>query len=216
MKKYLFLLIIIAIFILTSCANSNNNETTNVESGENEQSDSNEESVEVDKNLLSVEVTIPANLLELDDGEVDIDEITEEAKEQGIKKVTQNNDGSITYKMTKSAHKDFMQEMKEDLNENIDEIVSNDEYTSIKKINPNKKFTKFDVVVDREKFENNFDGFAVLGVGFGAMFYQLFDGVDENDYKATFNYVDEDTEEVFDSVTYPEAFDENENGEGDL
>src|SRR5699024_8950059 len=149
-----------AIFILTSCANSNNNETTNVESGENEQSDSNEESVEVDKNLSSVEITIPANSLKLDDGEVDINGITEEAKEQVNKKVTQHNDVSITYKMTKSAHIDFMQDMKVDLNENIDEIVSNDEYTSIKKINPNKKFTKFDVVVDREKFENNFDGFA--------------------------------------------------------
>ncbi len=48
----------------------------------------------VDKGLLNVEVTVPASFLE---GE-DIDSVIAQAKEDGIKDVKKNDDGSVTYK----------------------------------------------------------------------------------------------------------------------
>lgn len=58
--------------------------------------------MKAEKNLLSVEVTLPASLVK--DGEAELDE---EAKEAGVKEITKNEDGSITMKMTKEAHKDL-------------------------------------------------------------------------------------------------------------
>lgn len=55
----------------------------------------------MDKGLLNVEVTIPATLYK---GQ-DIDSIISEAKNSGIKEVIKNDDGSLTYKMSKSEHK---------------------------------------------------------------------------------------------------------------
>ena len=56
------------------------------------------------------------------------------------------------------------------------------------------------------KIENSFDGFAVLGIVFQSMFYQLFEGVEPDNNKVIVNFKDADTEEIFNSITYPDAF----------
>lgn len=212
MKKYL--LMFTALLLMTACSNKvatldrekSAEEQPVEQSGEEKRED--EDAIEVDKNLLSVEITLPVSFLELDGETIDIDELTKEAKEQGVKEVKQNEDGSVTYKMTKSAHKKMMEEIKESMSESINEVVNSEDFVSIKEITANKSFDEFDVVVDKEGFENSFDGFAILGLVFTTMYYQLFDGVDPDSYKVTFNYIDANTNETFDSVIYPDAFDE--------
>lgn len=140
--------------------------------------------------------------------EVDYDEIIREAKEEGIKEVTKNEDGSVTYKMSKAKHKEIMKEMNDEILEYFDEIVNDEDIASIKDISSNKSFTKVEVIVDRDKFENSLDGFAVLGIAFQSMFYQVFDGVNPDEYKTTVNYKDAETQKIFDTIVYPDVFDE--------
>lgn len=61
-------------------------------------------SIEVDKGILNVEITLPASMFE---GQ-DIDETIEEAKKDGIKEAVKHDDGSVTYKMSRSKHNEMM------------------------------------------------------------------------------------------------------------
>lgn len=213
MKRILALILVLSLsFTIVACGKSGNNtDKDEIHNAEEEKGNENKEgnSVEVDKKLINVEVTIPASLLQLDnEEELDINQITEEAKKQGMKKVIANDDGSITYIMSKATHKEVMEEMKSSLIESIDEVINNGDFPSIQDIIPNEMFSEFDVVVNKAKFENSLDGMAALGIAFQSMFYQLFDGVEPDNYEVILNFKDEDTGEVFESVTYPDAFNE--------
>lgn len=206
MKRILALILALSLsFSVVGCGKSGNDTNEDKTSNTGKEDDS----IDVDKKLVNVEVTIPSSLLKSDnEEELDIDQITEEAKEQGIKKVELNDDETITYTMSKATHKKMMEEMRKSLIESIDELVNDEDISSIKDIVANKTFTEFDVVVDKAKFESSFDGFATFGVVFGSMFYQAFDGVDPDNYKVVLNLKDESTGEIFESVTYPDAFNE--------
>ncbi|WP_231514929.1 hypothetical protein [Oceanobacillus salinisoli] len=217
MKK---LLILFALMLfLAACGgneetveSTNENESDNqVESAESEdnveetdkmkEKDS-EESVEVDKGLMNVEVTIPSTLFETQNQ--DIDQVIADAKESGIKEVIENNDGSLTYKMSKSKHKEMMADLENQLNTTIEEVKNSEDFVSIQDVNSDKSFSEFTMSVDQEAFENSFDGFAALSLGISGMLYQLFDGVDPENYKVTIFVENVDTGEVFDTITYPE------------
>lgn len=176
------------------------------EQGEIVESGSNEGSIEVDKGLFSVEITMPASFFE---GE-DIDEIVAKAKEDGISEVIVNDDGSVTYKMSKLRHNELIKEMRDDIIEYLDELKNSGDYESIKDIAYNKNFTEFTILVNREKFENSFDGIVALGIGITSSYYQIFDGVPSDKYKATIFFKDEDTGEVFHTVVFPDSFEEME------
>ncbi|MEZ7171786.1 hypothetical protein [Sporosarcina sp. OR05] len=206
MKKKRLAILLLSIFTLVACSSK---EDANEKADNGKQEEKTEEtsgSVAVDKGLLNVEVTIPASFLE---GE-DIDVVVAEAKEDGIKEVTKNDDGSVTYKMTKAKHKEMMQEMKTNVTEYVDELVNNEDFASIMDIKHNKDFSKFTLEVDKEAFENSFDGFAAMGLGMTGMLYQLFNGVDSEKLNVTIDTVDHSSGEVFGTVSYPEAFEDME------
>lgn len=162
------------------------------------------EAVEVEKNILSVEITLPASMIESDN----IDQVIAEAKADGVGEVIKNSDGSLTYKMSKSKHKEMMNEMATELKSSIDEMTNSEDFSSIKDITTNKSFSEFTMIVDQEVFENSFDSFATLGLGIGGMMYQLFDGVKSDDYKVTIHVKDEATGEEFATVVYPDDMEE--------
>jgi hypothetical protein len=75
-------------------------------------------------------------------------------------------------------------------------------FTSIHDVKPNKSFSEFTLSVDQEGFENSLDGFATLGLGTQGLFYQLFNGVDPDDYEVIIHV---ENGEVIHTVNYPEA-----------
>lgn len=165
-----------------------------------------EKSIEVDKGLLNVEITLPASFFE----DQDIETVISEAKEDGVKEVVKNDDGSLTYKMTKSKHKEMMEELKGSLLETVEDAKSNEDFASIKDVTHNNSFSEFTLVVDQEKYENSFDGFAALGLGISGMYYQLFDGANPEEYKVTIFIKNEATGEVFNTIEYPDALNDSE------
>ncbi|WP_231593948.1 hypothetical protein [Cytobacillus firmus] len=130
-----------------------------------------------------------------------------EAEKEGIK-VTKNDDGSVTYKMSKAKHKEMMKEMQTELEKTIADTKNGEDFPSVKEVTNNKDFSEFTLEVDREAFGNSFDGFAVFGLGLSGMFYQLFNGVDPEDYEVKILVKDTATGEVFNEVIYPEALEE--------
>lgn len=214
MKKKILSFLFASTLVLGACGGENTNTENDDEVNDDvedvsENADNEDQNVEVDKKMLNVDITLPASFLELDeDEEIDIDEIKKEAKEDGIKDVVLNDDGSVTYTMSKSTHRELLDEMEEAVQESIEEIINSEDFPSIKDIKANKKYDQYEVIVDKEGFENSFEGFGILGVAFSSMYYQLFEGVNPDDYEVIIDIIDEETGEVFDTTIYPDALDE--------
>jgi hypothetical protein len=94
LKKMLMVILMAVLFIVTACSASNDSNKEEKQDGKKAEETGG--ALEVDKGLLSVEVTIPSTFIE---GE-DIDNVVAKAKEDGIKDVTKNADGSVTYNMS--------------------------------------------------------------------------------------------------------------------
>lgn len=210
LKKILLGLLMISILILSACSSSNEDEaadTKNADSqntNENAETDSeskeDEQAVGVDKGLFNVEVTLPPSFFE---GE-DIDQAIADAKAEGVKEATKNADGSVTYKMSKAKHKEMMEEIEVGLKEYMEELKTSEEYPSIKDVTAKKKYSEYTLVVNKEGYENGFEGFAILGFGMMGSYYQIFDGVDSDAVKIKVHLKDETTDEIFDTVVFPD------------
>ncbi|WP_413363815.1 hypothetical protein [Lysinibacillus sp. 3P01SB] len=201
MKKWLFAAGATAL-LLAGCGEEKKSEAT-------KQEQSSDESVNVEKGLLNVEVTLPASFFE----DTTEEEIMTGAKEEGFTETTVNEDGSVTYKMSKSKHKEMMKELEDGIVESIKEIVESGDYPSIKEISYNKSFDEFDVKVDRELYENGFDGFAILGIVMTGAYYSAFNGDAAEDLKLTFNMIDAATDEIYETAVYPDDWEETEEAE---
>lgn len=201
MKKLLSSLLVL-VFIVSACGQEKTSSEKETEKSNVEKTDS--ESVNVDKGLFNVEVTLPASFFE---GE-DIDQVIANAKEEGIGEATANEDGSITYKMSKSQHKEMLAEIKAGMVESVEETKNSEDFQSIKDITYNDSFSEFTLVVDKAAYENSFDGFAALGLGMAGAYYQIFNGVDAEAYKVEISIKDEASGEVFDTIIYPDALEE--------
>ncbi|WP_164670203.1 hypothetical protein [Virgibacillus doumboii] len=205
MKELLFMLLTITL-VLGACSNGDNESQNTDKSNQKDNQEKQDESIDVDESLLRVKITIPPSLLEGQDKK----QVIAEAKEAGVSEVKENDDESLTYTMSKSTHKKMMNELKDSVNQTINEIKNNKDYTSIEDVKANDSFSEFTMVVDQQKFENSFDGFAALGLAMSGLYYQLFDGVDPDDYEVNVNMENAETGKVFDTVVYPDAFEEME------
>lgn len=154
-----------------------------------------EKSLSADKKLLDVEVTIPASLLD----EGDDVELAQREKDKGIKKVTKNEDGSLTIKMSKKAHKELLKEIKATIDENIDEILKDKENCpAFTEITYNDDATVFDIKVDKSLY-SGLDSFYALTFYMVGNMYQAMNAVPESEIKTVVNFIDKDTGEVIES-----------------
>lgn len=162
--------------------------------------------IEVDRGLLSVEITFPADFIGEDDPVAYTDEV---AADQGIEwgERTVNPDGSVTVKMSRTEHNRLM----DDLRVGFDEALASfpDDSESIKSASANRDYDVFEIVVDRGAFESSMDGFATqFGIALYAGFYAIFNGDDPQETRFEIRYIDEATGEVFETVVSPDDFQE--------
>lgn len=154
-----------------------------------------------------VEVTLPVTIV--GEGiEIDMLEAVEaEVEEMGVEEVKLNDDGSVTFKMTKSAHKEWLDELTVEIENSLEEMVESDDFVSIKNITANDDYSEFTIEVDQDAFENSFDGFAAFGIGMSSSFYQLLDGKDPENYSVKIEIVDEVSGDVIDTTVLPDDLD---------
>ncbi len=202
MKKMLIGILIAVVVIVSACSTSN--DSNKEEKQEGKKTEETGGALEVDIGLLNVEVTIPSTFIEAED----IDNVVAKAKEDGIKDVTKNADGSVTYKMSKAQHKEMMKEMKTNITTYVDELINDEDFTSIQDIKHNATLTEFTVVVDKAAYENSFDGFATLGLAMSGMYYQAFDGTSGDRLNVTVYSKDASTGAIFGTAVYPDVLEE--------
>ena len=82
-------------------------------------------------------------------GDQDAEQVIEDAKSKGVSEATVNDDGSVTYKMSKATHEKMMKEMKDQAVQSIEELKNGEDFTSIKDITYNDQLSEFTMVVDR-------------------------------------------------------------------
>jgi hypothetical protein len=202
MKKHLiYLPISLSVLLLTACTSPTSYEDNASSSilSEEENLDNNS-MIDVDQGLLNVTITLDAALF----GYTYPNEVIEEARINGIT-ATHNDDGSFTYVMSRSTHNEMMQDMSIGIEESIAEILYDDTMvTSVLDITHANNFTEFNIIVSREDFESSFlDPFVIFTFGVQGMMYQAFNGTPDNN--VTVNVVDSVTNEIFQTVVYPDA-----------
>lgn len=197
MKKISYAVFLIFIVFLAACSSNDKNNNAS-EAGEAQEQEKESGGISVDKGIFNVELTLPADLF----GE-DIDTTIAEAKEKGIN-VTKNDDGTLTYKMSKAQHKELMEELKTSMIEMMEDLKNGETFKSIKEVAYNENFSDFTLFVNKTEYENSFDAFAVLGLGVSGCIYQLFNGADPDNYNVKITVKDEATHEIIGEVNYPE------------
>lgn len=197
MKKKVLAVILTATMVLSLTACGGNSNSKSSDKKETKTEESKDESLKAEKNLLSVEVTLPASFVGDDsDSTATLDA---KAKEAGVKEITKNEDGSVTYKMTKAAHKELLAGIKTSIDENINEILADKEtYPSFDSIVYNDDVTQFDVNVDPATF-GGFQSFAAIIFYLEGNIYQALNTVPEDQIKTIVNFKNKDTGEIIES-----------------
>lgn len=197
MKKTLALLLTIVILLLATGCGSSQTENT---SGNN-----NSDAMEVDENLLTVDITLPASFFENQSEE----EIKEKALENGCTDCVINDDGSVVYTMTKKAHKEMLKKISDEFDKSVSNLVEGDDKVgSFVSIDHNDNFSEFDVYVDSTKY-TSLDNMYVLGFYITGAYYQALSGVDIEKIDIQVDFIDNQTKEVIDTASYKDYVENN-------
>lgn len=91
--------------------------------------------------LFNVALTIPAEYVEGTTQK----EFNKQAKEGTFKSATLNKDGSVTYVMSKSQHKEMLNTLKDSIADELNKIPNSTDYPNVTKVEANDDYTKFTV-----------------------------------------------------------------------
>lgn len=201
LKIKLLVLFCVFIVIFTGCgAETQKNgpgpaDESNTQDAAEEPASDNNNTISADKNLLTVDVTLPASFFENSTHE----QIEAAAKENGIQKVKFNDDGSVTYTMSKAKHKELLDSLKSSVDESITEILNDKEaYPSFVSIKYNNDLTEFTVLCEKDKYKP-LDAFAAMIFYIEGNFYQAFNGVDSSSLRTVVKFVDQATGEIIET-----------------
>ena len=165
--------------------------------------------IEVDEGLLNVEINISAESAEFYGIKFESQEDADTyAKEQGFKSVTLNDDGSVTFIMSKAKHREFMKGLNESLHQGLQEMIGSEQYPDIVAIEHNDNYTEFKVTSKSEELSFN-ESFSVIAFYMYGGMYNSFSGTEIDNVHVEF--INEDSGEVidsFDSENWGESGDE--------
>ena len=197
MKKLVSLLLTLALVMsLVACGGRSGTQTNGNASAEKETGNS--AGVQVDEGLLNVDVTLAASFFE-DQAE---EEIKAAAKENGYSDCKINDDGSVTYTMSKKKHAEMLDEMKTSFDEMIAGYLEGEEkIASFVDIHYNDDFSKVDIYVDAEQY-TMWDSLYALNFYITGAYYQAFAGVANGDIDVVVNFIDNATKDVLDTASY--------------
>lgn len=163
MKRKLFTILLMGV-LLTSCGSVDSSMETTTANDTNEVAEDNSvlKSVKKDDNI---ELIIPSDFIDATTQE-ELDNIV---KEKGFISATLNPDGSATYVITKSKHKELMQEVTEELNSSLNEMINSEDCPNITDIETNSDFTNFSITTTSTELS--------LEETFSAMFFYTCGGM---------------------------------------
>lgn len=188
MKKRILAILMVATLVLplSACGEKEEKDTSS------NTSETKNEKIEVDENLLTVELTVPADFV----GEVTQEELDQTAKQEGIKSITLNEDGSATYVMTKKKHKEMMKEIKTGIDEELNALVGSEDYPNFTKVEANANYTSFTITTTSTELDLA-ESFSVLNFYIQGGLYNAFNGTPADNIHVDF--VNADSGEIIES-----------------
>lgn len=157
---------------------------------------SSEDGLNVEKNLFSVTLTYPASMV--DEGTTQDSLNNEISGIDGIKSATLNEDGSVTYIMTKAYHKQIVDDMAQTIDESMAEMVGSEDYPNFTNVEANEDYTVF-TVTTKSKALSLDESLSLLQFYTEGAFYSVVSGNDADSIHVDF--VNADTGEVIDGGT---------------
>lgn len=183
-KKLLLVLLALALALsMVACGDEDKEEPNNKDN----------ETIEVEKEIFDVIITIPADLA----GEVNQQELDEMTQEGIAKSVTLNEDGSVTYEMSKRQHKQLLEELATQLKTDLDEMIESEDFPNVIKIETNKDFTSFEVTTKNEEVDMS-EGFMCFGFMIYSAMYNAFAGNVDEDFEVKVKYYNADSGKMID------------------
>ena len=138
--------------------------------------------ISVDTGLFNVTVTIPSDFVEENMTQEQLDQAV---KEHGYKSATLNNDGSVTYVMTKAQHNEMMQGIEQSIAETLDEIANAEDTPNIVKVESNKDYTQYKVFLKTDTVGLT-EAFTPLSLYFVSGMYHVFNGTEVDNVNIQF------------------------------
>ena len=208
-KLFILLLSVIMVFSFVACGQTSNSTTvTEATAQENQPQES---AVQVDEGLFNIDVTIAASFF---DGSSE-EEIITAAKEKGYDACSVNEDGSVTYTMTKAKHQEALDEYKANVDKVIaDMLEGENKVESFVSIDCNDSISKIDIYVDASKY-SAWDSLYALTFYLSGGYYQSFAGTAADDIDVIVNFIDNDTKEVLNSGSYKAYMENNAESESE-
>ncbi|XCH79048.1 MAG: hypothetical protein WHF31_16260 [Candidatus Dehalobacter alkaniphilus] len=199
MKRIMPIMLCLSLVLgLTACGggtSTQKSEETTVQTEQTVQSDNSK--INVEKELFDVKLNLPASMFE---GQ-DMEQVKKDALAEGVHEVTVNSDGSVTYIMSKSQHREMLNEIKKQIADSVTEFLADEENkATFKAVTFNGDYTEMTVKVDKSQYAA-FSTLNLLGLEFTAVMYQVFNGVEDGKLKV--NMLDYSTGEVVESYNFP-------------
>lgn len=201
MNKNSLIAVVASAILLTGCFQKSEDSKPNNEpmpSGKSEQA------VEANSNKIStneeeiMEITMPIEQYE----ELSKDEITAILQEDGAKNIQFSEENTVVYDVPKKQYDEKKNALQSELKEMISAVLQKDQYPSIQSVQVNKDYTHYQMIVDKEKFENSFDSLAVLSLVMSTLYY--FSYIGDSSATIQVEYIDLNSNEIYKSQTYPE------------
>lgn len=136
--------------------------------------------IETENGIFFVSITLPADIV---GEEVTQESLDAKAGENYIS-AKLNDDGSVTYKMTKKQHKEMLDGMVESIDQSLQELVDSDQY-AFADIKHNSDYTSFDVTLDTNELGMT-ESFMIIAFYMYGGIYGLFSGHEADNITVNF------------------------------
>lgn len=107
-----------------------------------------DDGINVDSGFLNVTITVPASFLGEDFSQEDVEQAVQEG---GYKSGTLNEDGSVTYVMSKSKHQELMSRIRESIDSSLAEMAGSESYPDIVSVTANDNYTQYIVKLSADE-----------------------------------------------------------------
>lgn len=155
--------------------------------------------ITVNEGIFNTKISIPkvfATSEAIENSDNPTFKIADIAKQQNVKKVTTNNDGSVSLKMSNSTYKTFLTKVKVAIDQYNDTFISdNAESCSFTEIAHDINLSEFNVKADSAQYTAS-DVLSTNPFYFFGMLYQGLSGTDADSINTTVNILDKDTENL--------------------
>lgn len=155
---------------------------------------SSNEIVAIDKNITTVDMTFPKDLIK-EDSDADIQARIDQLVADGDIVSGEIGENTVTYKVTKKQHKEFVKEAAKIIEDTNQELID-DPDSFVQNVKTNPDYTRYDVSVDAAAYEEFEAGITAITMWMETAWYRAVAGLEDTNVQV--RYIDASTGEVID------------------